>query len=326
MTSLAILGAGAFGTALALVSARAGRQVTLWARNPAQVAQMCDRRENTAHLPGVALPAAIIPTADLAEACAAETLVLAVPTQSLRVAATQFAPHLRPNSTLVAAAKGIEQSTGHFVTEVLRSVVPGARPGILSGPSFADDIARGLPTAVTLAAPDIDDAHRLAQALAGPGFRIYHTDDTAGVEIGGAAKNVLAIGAGIVIGAGLGESARAALIARGFAEMRRFAQAFGARGDTLMGLSGLGDLVLTAASPQSRNFAFGFRLGQGRSLAEVAAGKLAEGAFTAPALVAKAQALGIEMPISEAVSAVVAGNLGISEAIAGLIGRPQKSE
>lgn len=326
MTSLAILGAGAFGTALALVSARAGRSVILWGRNAGQIAAMREKRENQTHLPGVPLPAAIEITDDLAAACMAETLLLAIPTQSLRAAATQFAPYLRPDSALVAAAKGIEQATGRFVTDVLRAVMPDSRPGILSGPSFADDIARGLPTAVTLAAADMANAHRLAQSLAGPGFRIYHTDDIAGVEIGGAAKNVLAIGAGIVIGAGLGESARAALIARGFAEMRRFAQAFGARGDTLMGLSGLGDLVLTASSPQSRNFAFGFSLGQGRSLAEAATGKLAEGAFTAPALVMKARTLGIEMPISEAVSAVVAGQLGIREAISGLIGRPQKSE
>lgn len=326
MSEVAILGAGAFGTALALVAARANRRVTLWARDAQQVAEMHAARCNERHLPGVHLPDAISLTGNLTTACAAQTLILAIPTQNLRAATSALAPVLRTGTDLVVAAKGMEQTTGQFVSSILRDVIPEARPAVLSGPSFAADIARGLPTAVTLAAPIGVEAARLAAAIAGPGFRIYHTDDVCGVEIGGAAKNVLAIAAGIVIGAGLGDSARAAVIARGFAELRRFAMAHDARADTLMGLSGLGDLVLTAASTQSRNFSFGHALGQGQPVGDAAGGKLAEGAFTAPALVRMARARGVEMPISEAVAAVIAGKLGVREAITGLIERPQKSE
>ncbi|MCA0422871.1 MAG: NAD(P)-dependent glycerol-3-phosphate dehydrogenase [Proteobacteria bacterium] len=323
---LAIFGAGAFGTALALVAARAGREILLWGRDGAAMAEMASRRENTRHLPGVRLPDAITPVADAETGAGADTLIIAIPTQNLREAMTDLAPLIRPGTALVAAAKGIEQHTGAFVTDILRSTVPEAAPAILSGPSFATDIARGLPTAVTLAAADAGRASDLATAIAGPGFRIYHSDDVRGVEIGGAAKNVLAIAAGIVSGANLGESARAALVARGFAELRRLAAGVGARPDTLMGLSGLGDLVLTASSAQSRNFTFGVALGRGQSVAEAGAGKLAEGAFTAPALVAMARSKGVEMPIATAVAMVVAGRLSVREAIAGLIERPQKSE
>lgn len=323
---LAILGAGAFGTALALVAARAGRNVLLWARDEAAVADMARHRENRRHLPGVTLPATVHPVADAGQAAGAETLIIAIPTQNLRSALTGLAPLIRPGTALVAAAKGIEMTSGAFVTGILRAAVPHAEPAILSGPSFAADIARGLPTAVTLAATGIDRAETLAAAIAGPAFRIYHTDDVSGVEIGGAAKNVLAIAAGIVIGAGLGDSARAALIARGFAELRRFAGAHGARAETLMGLSGLGDLVLTASSPQSRNFAYGLALGRGATPQDATAGKLAEGAYTAGALVSMAKRKGIDMPISEAVALVISGTLSVREAISGLIERPQKSE
>ena len=323
---IAVLGAGAFGTALAIVAARTGRDVTLWGRDAAQMAAMQSTRENARYLPGAALPPSLGPTADLATALAADVLILAVPTQNLRAAATGLAGHIRPGTPLVAAAKGIEQSTGCFVMEILAGACPEAEGAILSGPSFAADMARGLPTAVTLAARNGERARALAAAIASPGFRLYHTDDVTGVEIGGAAKNVLAIAAGIVIGAGLGESARAALIARGFAELRRLAHALGARGDTLMGLSGLGDLVLTASSPQSRNFAYGHALGRGEPVADAGHGKLAEGAFTAPALVNMAQKHGVDMPISTAVSAVIAGRLSVRDAVTGLIERPQKSE
>ena len=327
MRRIAILGAGAFGTALAAIAARAGRDVVLWGRDALQIADIAQKRQNLRYLPGITLPAGISVTADLATALTADVLVAAIPTQALRSAVQTCAPLLRPGVPLVAAAKGIEQASGCFVMEILRSTAPLTTPAILSGPSFAADMARGLPTAVTLAAENAEISQRLAAVLSGPGFRIYHSDDVIGVEIGGAAKNVLAIAAGIVIGAGLGESARAALIARGFAELTRFAKALGARSETLMGLSGLGDLVLTAASPQSRNFAFGRAVGEGQDIARLlATGKLAEGAFTAPALVTMARARGVEMPISEAVSAVLAGRISVRDAVAGLIERPQKAE
>ena len=327
MSAVAVIGAGAFGTALAAVAARRGGSVLLYARDASHVAELRETGQNHRYLPGFSLPETIVPTSDLAEAAAAPVLVLAVPTQNLRAAAQALAPLVRAGTPLVAAAKGIEQASGAFVTAVLAESVADCPVAILSGPSFAADIVKGLPTAVTLAARDLTLAGPLAATLSAPGFRIYHTDDVTGVEIGGAAKNVLAIAAGIVVGAGLGESARAALIARGFAELRRFAHGLGARPETLMGLSGLGDLVLTAASAQSRNFSFGLAIGRGEAVAGLmAGGKLAEGAFTAPALVAMARARGVEMPIAEAVAGVLAGRISVREAIAGLIERPQKSE
>ena len=326
MMRISVLGAGAFGTALAIVAARSGRTISLWGRDAGQIAAMTATRENAPYLPGAPLPPSLHPTADLAAALDADMLILAVPTQNLRVAASLLAGHIRPGTPVVAAAKGIEQASGCFVMDILGEVCPAAEAAILSGPSFAADMARGLPTAVTLAAKDAARAKTLAAAIASPGLRIYHTDDVTGVGIGGAAKNVLAIAAGIVIGAGLGESARAAVIARGFAELRRLAQALGARAETLMGLSGLGDLVLTASSPQSRNFAYGHALGRGEAVTEASHGKLAEGAFTAPALVRMAHAHNVEMPIAEAVSAVIAGRLSVRAAISGLIERPQTSE
>lgn len=326
MSRVSVLGAGAFGTALAAVIARSGRPVQLWGRDAAQIAAMRQTRENSTYLPGARLPDQIIPTDDLIDAMDADVLILAIPTQSLRAAATGMARHFAPGTALVAAAKGIEQHRETFVTAILAESIPGAAAAVMSGPSFATDIMRGLPTAVTLAAPDLDRARHLAEVVSGPGLRIYHTDDVVGVEIGGAAKNVLAIAAGIVVGAGLGESARAAIIARGFAELRRFASGLGARPETLMGLSGLGDLVLTASSPQSRNFALGLGLGAGRPLAEAMGSKLAEGAFTAPALVRMATERSVDMPISTAVAAILAGKLSVREAMTRLVDRPQKSE
>ncbi len=324
--SVSVIGAGAWGTALACVVARAGRPVVLWGRDANLIADMAENRRNGRYLPDLPLSERLRPTPDLADAARADILVLAVPTQSLREAARRLSSLVGEGTRLVAAAKGVEQATGGFVTAILSEELPGREAAILSGPSFAADVARGLPTAVTLAAPSLAGAESLAAALSGPGFRIYHSDDVLGVEIGGAAKNVLAIAAGIVAGAALGESARAALVARGFAELRRLADALGARPETLMGLSGLGDLVLSASSPQSRNFSLGFALGQGRAVADAAGGKLAEGAFTAPALVALARAKGVDMPICEAVAAVLAEKLSVREAAAGLIDRPRKAE
>lgn len=323
---IAILGAGAFGTALACVIARSGRKVVLWGRDAGALRMMAETHRNERYLPGAALPQGIVFEPDLARAADADVIVLALPTQALREGARQISSMMKPGVAIVAAAKGIEQQQGVFVSGLLNATLPGCAAAVLSGPSFAIDIARGLPTAVTLAAPALVEAERLASLLSGPGFRIYHSDDVLGVEVGGAAKNVLAIAAGIVAGAGLGESARAALIARGFAELRRLAQALGARPETLMGLSGLGDLILTASSPQSRNFAFGLALGQGRSVTEAASKKLAEGAFTAPALVRMARARQVDMPICEAVAAVVDGKVSVREAVAGLIERPRRAE
>jgi glycerol-3-phosphate dehydrogenase (NAD(P)+) len=227
---------------------------------------------------------------------------------------------------LIACAKGIERGTGRFVTEIISEAAPTARIAILSGPSFAADVARGLPTAVTLAANDEAFAEALAKAIRSPTFRVYHSTDVRGVEIGGAAKNVLAIAAGIVVGRKLGPSAQAALTTRGFSELLRFGRAFGATHETLTGLSGLGDLSLTCTSPQSRNYSFGVALGAGKPLGEAGAGKLAEGAFTASALVEMARGKNIEMPIAEAVDHVLAGRLDIDEAIAGLLSRPIGAE
>jgi glycerol-3-phosphate dehydrogenase (NAD(P)+) len=318
---IAVIGAGAWGTALAAVAARAGRTVTLWARDPATVAAIMATREAT-RLPGVKLDPNIAVTGALAEIAHADAVLLVVPAQALRGAASALAPHLKKNVPVVACAKGIERGTRRFMTEVIAESLPNAAPAILSGPSFAADVARGLPTAVTLACADETVAAALAQALGAPAFRPYHTTDVRGVEIGGAAKNVLAIAAGIVQGRRLGASAIAALVTRGFAELARFGRAHGARTETLTGLSGLGDLVLTCASPQSRNFSFGLALGEGRA----PDGKLAEGASTAAVLVEMANEKNIEMPIAAAIAAVLDGKLGVEQAIESLLTRPFRAE
>jgi glycerol-3-phosphate dehydrogenase (NAD(P)+) len=240
--------------------------------------------------------------------------------------AGQLAEILPADTPLVLCAKGIERETNAFLCDVVEDVRPDAPVAVLSGPSFADDVARGLPTAVTLACRDGELARTLATALSGPTFRVYHGTDLRGVEIGGAAKNVLAIACGAVAGRGLGESAKAALIARGFAELLRFARAYGGEAETLMGLSGLGDLVLTCSSAQSRNFAFGLRLGHGMSLQDAAAGKLVEGTASAHALVTLARARNVDMPVAEAVDQVLGGLCTIDAAVDSLMNRPVKSE
>ena len=323
--TIGIAGAGAYGAALALAAARAGRKVVLWARDEATVAAIAANRE-VPRLPGVPLPDSISVTSSLADLAEAQALIVTVPTQNLRLACDAMARSLPAGRPVISAAKGIEQATGLFTTQVIAQAWPGSTTAILSGPSFAADIGRGLPTAVTLAAEDPDLAQALAQALSSPAFRIYHSADPRGVEIGGAAKNVLAIAAGIAIGLGYGESARAALVARGFSELRRFGEAYGAQGETLMGLSGLGDVVLSCASAQSRNFAFGLALGQGKTAAEAAGGKLAEGAFTASILAEMALARGVETPIADAVAAIIAGHVSVRESVAGLLARPIRAE
>ena len=320
--SVAVIGGGAYGTALACAATRAGRRVTLYARSAETAAQMKATRQNP-KLPGVSLDANINITAGMAEAARADFILLAVPSQSLREAATALAPHLKPSAPVVACAKGIERGTHKFMTEVIAEAIPHAIPAILSGPNFADDVARGLPTAVTLAAKDEGLASDLVQALGSATFRPYHSTDVRGVEIGGAAKNVLAIAAGIVEGRKLGASALAALTTRGFSELARLGRACGARSETLAGLSGLGDLILSCSSLQSRNFAFGIALGRGETPNRE---KLAEGEFTAPVLIELAASQNVDMPVSKAVAAILSGKVTIDAAIEGLLTRPFKAE
>ena len=320
--SVTIIGAGAWGTALAGVAARAGRAVTLCARDGAHAAHIASARENP-KLPGVPLAESIAVTSDLARAAAADIILVATPAQHLRGAVMHLAPFLLKAAPVIACAKGIEHGTHKFMTEVIAEAAPRATPAILSGPSFADDVARGLPTAVTLAAKDEAIAGDLVQALGSSTFRPYHTTDVRGVELGGAAKNVLAIAAGIVAGRKLGASAQAALTTRGFSELMRLGRACGARSETISGLSGLGDLILTCSSAQSRNLALGIALGRGE---RPAAGKLAEGEFTAPVLIELAASQNVDMPVSNAVAAILSGAVTIDEAIESLLTRPFKAE
>jgi glycerol-3-phosphate dehydrogenase (NAD(P)+) len=320
--SVTVIGAGAYGTALACAALRAGRDVVLYARNAESAAQMQTTRKNP-KLPGVSLDAGINVTSDMTAAARADIILLATPAQSLREAATALAPLLQPSTPVIACAKGIERGTHKFMTEVITEAMPEVAPAILSGPNFADDVARGLPTAVTLAAKDEKLASDLVQALGSSTFRPYHTTDVRGVEIGGAAKNVLAIAAGIVEGRKLGASALAALTTRGFSELARLGRACGARSETLVGLSGLGDLILSCSTLQSRNFAFGIALGRGETPNR---DKLAEGEFTAPVLIELAASQNVDMPVSNAVAAILSGRITIDAAIEGLLTRPFKAE
>ena len=322
---IAVLGGGAWGTALALTCARAGRDVTLWEFDAGNAEHLATRRESR-FLPGVRLEDSIKVTRALAEASRSDAILLVVPAQAMRSVIKSLAQTMAAGTPLIACAKGIEHGSHKFMTEIIAECAPNATPAILSGPSFAADVARGLPTAVTLAAADGEIAEALAQAIASASFRPYHSTDVRGVEIGGAAKNVLAIAAGIVTGRGLGASASAALTTRGFAELVRFSKAYGAKLETMTGLSGLGDLILTCSSPQSRNFSFGVALGKGEKPDGAAHGKLAEGAFTAPVLLEMAAEKNIEMPISAAVAALLAETLSVDEAIGSLLTRPIKSE
>jgi glycerol-3-phosphate dehydrogenase (NAD(P)+) len=318
---IAVVGAGAWGVALANVAARAGRSATLVARDDRAAAAVSKSRES-ARLPGVLIDRRVEVTAGLK--LNTEAVLLAVPAQVLREVAAEL--QVAPTTPIIACAKGIEQRSLRFMTDVIAETLPRARPAILSGPSFALDVAQGLPTAVTLAAVDPTLAQDLARAIGAPTFRVYHSSDVRGVEIGGAAKNVLAIAAGIVAGKKLGASAAAALVTRGFAELARFGEAFGGRPSTLMGLSGLGDLILTCSSAQSRNYSLGVAIGQGIPPQRARTGKLAEGVFTASALIELAQREGVEMPISAAVAAVLSGDLTVDAAIEALLMRPFRAE
>jgi glycerol-3-phosphate dehydrogenase (NAD(P)+) len=317
---ITVIGGGAWGTALAATALRAGRTVSLWELDAGHAEHLAQKRESR-YLPGVKLDRRIALVRELGTP---DAILLVVPAQATRAVAQKLSA--LKQTPIVVCAKGIEHGTHAFVTDIVRNCAPNATPAILSGPSFAADVARGLPTAVTLACGDGKVAEALAQALGSATFRPYHTTDVRGVEIGGAAKNVLAIAAGIVAGRGLGASATAALITRGFAELVRFGRAYGAKAETLTGLSGLGDLVLTCSSPQSRNFSFGVDLAKGATPDKAGGGKLAEGAFTAPVLLEMAREKNVEMPISQAIAAVLAGKLSVDGAIESLLTRPFKAE
>lgn len=322
---IGVVGGGAWGTALAQAAAAGGEPVLLWAREPDVVTSINAERVNTLFLPGIPLSPAIRATGDMAELAPCEALLIVSPAQHMRSILAGLPLGERP---LVLCAKGIEEASGKMMHEVAHEARPGAPLAVLSGPTFAHEVARGLPVAVTLATEDVDVAEQLAQRLSGPAFRPYLSDDVVGAEVGGAVKNVLAIACGVVEGMGLGLNARAALISRGFAEMTRFGLAKGARAETLAGLSGLGDLVLTCSSTNSRNFSLGVGLGEGRSAAELLSDRrtVAEGAFTAPVLRRVADAAAVEMPIVAAVCALLDGSATAKDVVGGLLARPLKSE
>lgn len=319
MSSIQVIGAGAWGTALALQAVRAGAQVRLWARDPARAEAIARTRQNP-HLPGVTLPEALHISHRWEQA---DLLLLATPTQALRA----LAPDL-PAGLLVACCKGVEQGTNRLPLEILADLHPTRPACVLTGPNFAAEIASGLPAAAVIAGTNAQARAQAVALLATPQFRLYGNDDPIGAQVGGAAKNVVAIAAGAVIGAGLGENARAALVTRGLAELARLATALGGRAETVAGLSGLGDLLLTCTGAGSRNFSFGLALGRGQTVAEILAARtsVTEGVATAPALVARARAAGVELPIAEAVAAVVDGRLALPEAIRDILARPRRDE
>ena len=322
---LGVIGAGAWGTALAQVAAASGAETLLWAREADVVGAINSRHENSLFLPGVRLSDEIRATSALEDLQPCDALLVVTPAQHMRAVLSQVTVGTRP---LILCAKGIEAETQCLMSEVARQVCPDAPIAVLSGPTFAHEVAKGLPTAITLACEDDALGRQLAARIAQPAFRPYVATDVIGAEIGGAVKNVLAIACGVVDGAGLGQNARASLIARGFAEMTRFGLARGARADTLAGLSGLGDLVLTCSSTSSRNFSLGKGLGEGQSAAKLLADRrtVAEGAFTAPVLQQAARAAGVDMPIVDAVCALLSGALDVQAVMTGLLSRPLKGE
>ena len=328
MKTVGILGAGAWGTALAQVCARAGLSPLIWAREPEVAEAIATSRRNPMFLPGIDLEPGISATVAMEALLDCDFLLAVTPAQHLRASLASLAERARPGLPVVLCAKGVEAGSLKLMTEVLAETMPDAAPAVLSGPSFADEVARGLPTAVTLAAADAGLARELAEAIATPTFRPYVSSDMIGAEAGGAIKNVLAIACGVAEGRGLGRSAQAALITRGFAELTRLAEALGGEAETVAGLCGLGDLVLTCSSAASRNMSLGLALGRGASLAEALAGKLsvAEGLTSAPAVTELARRHGVETPICDAVDAILAGRLAVGPAIAGLLARPLKAE
>ena len=328
LKSVSIVGGGAWGTALAQTLALGGQHVTLWAREAEVVEDIASRRVNRAFLPGVSLDEKITATASLTDVAAADAVLIVAPAQHVRAITSVLARNLRPETPVVMCAKGIEQASGKLMGDVIAETLPSAKFAVLSGPSFAADVARGLPAALTLACRNEVVGRGLAQALSSRQMRLYWSSDVTGAELGGAVKNVLAIAAGIVEGRGLGASAHAAIVTRGFAEMRRFGDAMGARPETLLGLSGLGDLILTCGSPQSRNMSLGRGLGEGKSLASILGSRTAvtEGVYTAAAVVRLAREKSVEMPIAEAVNDIIEGRVAVEAAIAALMLRPLKAE
>jgi glycerol-3-phosphate dehydrogenase (NAD(P)+) len=325
---ISVIGAGAWGTALSIAARRAGNDVTIWAFEPELVDTVNRDHENPLYLAGTALDPDIRATDDLAEAAAADAVLLAAPAQHLRRTIAPLAGHLSPATPLVVCAKGIEQQTLALMSEAVGALFPENPVLILSGPTFAAEVATGLPTAVTLVGDDIAVAQALADRLSSDRFRPYSGDDVIGAQIGGAIKNVLAIACGIAEGRGFGDNARAALITRGLAELTRLCVAKGGRAETMMGLSGLGDLVLTCTSTQSRNYSLGVALGEGRALADILGERnsVAEGVYTASAATALAASLGVEMPIAAAVDAVLNKGAEINVVIEALLARPLRPE
>ncbi len=328
LETIGVVGGGAWGTALAATARLAGRSVLMWARTAGIVDEINQRHTNRAYLPGVTLDQDLVATTHLGRMAEADAVLLVTPAQSQRAMARALAAHIAPGTPVVICAKGLEQGTGKLMTEVLAEEAPSCRAAVLSGPGFAEDVVRGLPTALTLACADETLGKSLAEAIGYRHFRLYWTSDITGVALGGALKNVLAIAAGIVDGRGLGASAHAALVTRGFAELRRLGHALGAHPETLVGLSGLGDLLLTCGSPQSRNMRLGRLLGQGRELSDALAElrSTAEGVYTAASAVRQAAAHGVDVPISEAVHAIIEGELTVDAAIESLLSRPFRSE
>jgi glycerol-3-phosphate dehydrogenase (NAD(P)+) len=328
LQSVGIVGAGAWGTALAITSRRAGRDVLIWAYEPETLADINERHRNEVYLPGISIDRAVEATARLNEVANCDLLLLATPAQHMRKIAGELAPYLKERQPLVLCSKGIEQSSGKLLSQVIAEAAPSVEIAVLSGPSFAAEVARGLPAAVTLATAEERLGRALSYALSHSPFRCYWSDDMIGAEIGGAMKNVYAIAAGIVAGKQFGASAHAALVTRSFAEMARFGAALGARRETLAGLSGLGDLVLTCGSAQSRNMSLGIELGKGKRLDAVLGRRqsVTEGVYTASALVEMAVSRGIDMPIAQAVHAVISGLTTVDQAIEALLARPLRAE
>lgn len=325
---IGVIGGGAWGTALAQTLAVAGRDVTLWAFENDCVSSINDVRENTLFLPGIKLDQRITATSDISNLGDMDAVLSVAPAQHTRKILKTFVPSMKAGMPIVLCSKGIEISTRSFMSDVLAEVAPTAIPAVLSGPSFAIDVAKGLPTAVTLACEDEAVGQKLVKAIAAPTFRPYLASDVLGAEIGGAVKNVLAIVCGIVLGKELGRSAHAAIIARGYAEMTRLGKALGCNPETLTGLCGLGDLVLTCSSEQSRNMSCGLALGRGQTLEQIMAARnsVTEGVATAPALKEMAEKLGVDMPICNAMADILSGNLSVDEAIVQLMSREHRTE
>ncbi len=325
---IGVIGGGAWGTALALTSARAGHQVSIWARNSAIVEEINTKQQNLTYLPGVQFDRPITATQDLGEIANCDTILIVTPTQTIGELCDLLIQNQSIDVPVVICAKGIDRRTGMLLTDLAEEKLSNAQLAVLSGPSFAIDVARGLPTAVTIASKTMDLSLELAAVFASPYFRPYASDDLIGVQVGGALKNVLAIGCGIVKGRELGASALSALIARGFAELNRLGAALKAEPDTLMGLSGLGDLVLTCSSSQSRNFAFGIEIGSGKSVESLIStgNKTIEGYYTASIALTLAQEHQVELPICTAVSAILNKKLTVDEAMKSLLSRPLGKE